>query len=79
MFSYSLYKERLHSVETKLDEVRSGRSKEYLGPLEKLQENMRTRMEICSKTREFRLLNWKHKVDAAELGFVQNYEVNVSL
>jgi len=75
IFFRRLYKERLCSVESKLEEVRLGRSKEYLGPLEKLQENMRIRIEVTAKLREYRLQNLKHKADAEEIGGLQNYEV----
>lgn len=38
-----LYNERVKHVEYQLAEVRGGRSQEYLGPLRRLQENMRVR------------------------------------
>lgn len=64
-------------ITTKLEEVRSGKAKEYLGPLAQLQENMRIRMEVTASLRQFRLLNLQNKFDAEELAIRQNYDVSL--
>lgn len=69
------YDERMRAVSTKLEEVRSGRAKEYLGPLEQLQDTMSVKVEIASKRREFRLSNLEHKTEAEMLAAQQNFEV----
>lgn len=71
-----LYQERMTQITSKLEEVRSGKAKEYLGPLAQLQENMRIRMEVTANLRQFRLINVQHKYDAEDLAIRQNYEVN---
>ncbi len=64
-------------ITSKLEEVRSGKAKEYLGPLAQLQENMRIRMEVTANLRQFRLINVTHKYDAEDLAIRQNYEVKL--
>lgn len=55
--------------------MRSGKAKEYLGPLEKLSENMSKRSEVTVKLRDFRLVNMKNKYEAEELAARQNHQV----
>jgi breast cancer metastasis-suppressor 1-like protein len=74
-----LYKERLKNVEDKIEEVRSGKAKEYLNPLEQLQENMRIRIEVAGKLRDFRTVNLKNKFEAEELASFQNFESEKAL
>jgi breast cancer metastasis-suppressor 1-like protein len=65
----------MSAAETKLEEVRAGRSAEYLGPLKELQEKMGIRIEVTAKLREFRMQNLRNKTEAEELAARQNYEV----
>lgn len=52
-----LYYERLSRVEEKLNGVRSGKSPDYLQPLEELQENLRNRTEVAGIQKELKLAN----------------------
>lgn len=76
VFIYRGYDERMRAVNTKLEEVRSGRAKEYLGPLEQLQENMSVKIEIASSRREYRITNLDHKTEAEILASEQNFNVS---
>ena len=52
-----LYYERVNRVDEKLNGVRSGKSPDYLQPLEELQENLRTRTEVAGIQKELKLAN----------------------
>ncbi|XP_034832766.1 breast cancer metastasis-suppressor 1-like protein [Maniola hyperantus] len=68
-----LYNERMKHVEYQLSEVRGGRSQEYLGPLHRLQENMRVRIEVAGILKQMRIENIKHKYEAEEQAAHQNF------
>ncbi|XP_026478800.1 LOW QUALITY PROTEIN: breast cancer metastasis-suppressor 1-like protein [Ctenocephalides felis] len=74
-----LYKERISHVEWQLLEVKNGRSREYLVPLQRLQENMRIRHEVAGTLKQFRLKNIQHKYAAEEQAARQNFESEKSL
>jgi len=74
-----LYRERIAQVDHQLAEVKGGRSQEYLGPLQELQENMRIRTEVAGILRQLRLANIKNKYDADEQAAKQNLESEKSL
>lgn len=74
-----LYLERLTQVDKKLEEVRAGRSSEYLHPLEELQDNMRVRSEVSGILRDFRLTNVKCQYEAEMLAARQNFEVSYEI
>jgi len=69
-----LYRERITQIETKLSEVRNGTAPEYLQPLEELDINMKTRLEVGAVLRDLRLRNITCKYDAEELAARQNFE-----
>merc|ERR1711997_853699 len=69
-----LYRERITQIETKLNEVRNGTAPEYLQPLEELDINMKTRLEVGAVLRDLRLRNITCKYDAEELAARQNFE-----
>jgi len=69
-----LYRERLTQIESKLEEVKSGRAMEYLQPLEELQENMRVQLEVGQILRKLRQDNIECKFDAEQLAANQNYQ-----
>lgn len=73
-----LYQEKVTQVENQLSEVKSGRSSEYLIPLQALQENMSIRTEVAGILREMRLTNIKNKFDAEKQAALQNYDVSTS-
>ena len=74
-----MYNERLKNVEDKIEEVKTGKAKEYLSALEQLQENMRVRIEVAGKLRDFRTVNLRNKFEAEELAAYQNFEVHESV
>lgn len=65
----------MSQVETQLTDIRGGRSQEYLGPLQCLNDNMRTRTEVASVLRKLRTENIQHKYLSEELAALQHYEV----
>ncbi|XP_026330703.1 breast cancer metastasis-suppressor 1-like protein [Hyposmocoma kahamanoa] len=69
-----LYNERVKHVEHQLAEVRGGRSQEYLGPLRRLQDNMRIRIEVAGVLKQMRIDNIKHKYEAEEQAAHQNFK-----
>ncbi|XP_050431737.1 breast cancer metastasis-suppressor 1-like protein isoform X2 [Adelges cooleyi] len=71
-----LYKERIREVEEKLVEVRLGTAKEYRVPLQELQDQMDSRLEVASVLKQFKLTNLKHKYEAEEQAIRQNFENN---
>ena len=58
-----------------MSEVRTGKSVEYLQPLEELQVNMKNRMEVGTVLRELRLENIRCKHDAEIIANEQNFQV----
>ena len=69
-----LYYERLNQVEEKLQGVRSGKSSDYLQPLEELQENLRVRTEVAGVLKEFKMANVKCQHQAEMLASKQHME-----
>ncbi|XP_071867470.1 breast cancer metastasis-suppressor 1-like protein isoform X2 [Bombus fervidus] len=69
-----LYRERITQVDTKLGEVRVGKSEEYLVPLERLKENMKTKTEVAGILKQYRLQNIQNKFLAEEQAALQNFE-----
>ena len=49
-----LYRERRDQIELKLNHVKGGRSTEYVGPLQKLEENMQIRHQVAGVLKGFR-------------------------
>ncbi|KAL1448636.1 hypothetical protein WDU94_013969, partial [Cyamophila willieti] len=74
-----LYRERIVEVESKLNEVELGQAKEYLLPLQKLQDNMRIRTEVAAILRQYRLNNVQNQYNAEEQAARQNLENEKSL
>lgn len=59
-----------------LNEVRNGRSQEYLEPLKQLTDTMENRIEVAGVLRRYRLENINHKFYAEEQGAHQHFEVS---
>ncbi|CAG0881268.1 unnamed protein product [Darwinula stevensoni] len=61
-----LYEERMKQVEEKLAEVKTGTAKEYLEPLEELQDNMGVRIEVAGVLWQVRLAaaSMRHEEEA---------------
>lgn len=74
-----LYQERITQVDTQLIEVKGGKSQEYLGPLQRLEENKRTRTEVAGILRQLRMTNIRNKSEAEEQAALQNLEVRNSI
>ena len=70
-----LYKERINQVETQLQEIDSGRSQEYLGPLQALADRMNNRKEVAEYLKKCRLDNIRNKFDSEEQAALQDYLV----
>lgn len=79
MLREQLYRERIAHVEHQLAEVKGGRSQEYLGPLQELQENMRIRTEVAGILKQLRLNNIRNKFEAEEQAAKQNFESEKAL
>ncbi|XP_011505549.1 PREDICTED: breast cancer metastasis-suppressor 1-like protein [Ceratosolen solmsi marchali] len=69
-----LYKERVIQMDTKLGEVKVGKSEEYLIPLERLKENMKIKVEVAGILKQYRLQNIRNKFVAEEQAALQNFE-----
>lgn len=54
--------------------MRVGKSEEYLIPMERLKENMRTRTEVAGILKQLRLQNIQNKYQAEEQAALQNFE-----
>jgi len=68
-----LYRERLTQIETKLEEVKSGKAMEYIQPLEELQENLRIQLDVGLILKRLRQENIECKYDAEMSAANQNY------
>jgi len=69
-----LYRERHEQIELKLSQVRAGRSSEYVGPLQKLEENMQIRRQVAGVLKGFRTTALETKMEAESLAGKQNLE-----
>ncbi|XP_050308005.1 breast cancer metastasis-suppressor 1-like protein-A [Anthonomus grandis grandis] len=74
-----LYRERIQQVETQLAEVKSGKSSEYLIPLQQLEEQRRVRTEVAGILRQLRLENVNNQYEAEKQAALQNFESEKSL
>ncbi|XP_012256312.1 breast cancer metastasis-suppressor 1-like protein isoform X1 [Athalia rosae] len=73
-YAHRLYRERITQVDTKLGEVKIGKSEEYLVPLERLKENMKTKTEVAGILKQYRLQNIHNKYLAEEQAALQNFQ-----
>lgn len=69
-----LYYERLNRVEEKLHGVRSGKSPDYLQPLEELQQNLRIRTEVAGIQKELKFANVHCIFEAEKQAALQHME-----
>ncbi|XP_066147094.1 breast cancer metastasis-suppressor 1-like protein [Euwallacea fornicatus] len=69
-----LYRERIQQVETQLSEVKSGKSPEYLIPLQNLEEQRRIRTEVAGILRQLRIENINSQYDGEKQAAMQNFE-----
>lgn len=72
-----LYKERMNQVEVQLSEVRVGKSQEYLGPLQQLDENLKARKEVSEVLKKYRMENIMHKYLSEEQAARQHFDVSI--
>lgn len=71
-----LYKEKMSQVDQQLQEVRGGRSQEYLAPLQRLADNMNSRKEVAEILKNFRMENIRHKFESELQAARQHFEVS---
>lgn len=69
-----LYKEKMNQVDQQLQEVRGGRSQEYLAPLQRLADNMNSRKEVAEILKNFRMENIRHKFESELQAARQHFE-----
>lgn len=72
-----LYQERIKQNELHLNDVRNGRSQEYVEPLKQLTETMQSRIEVAGVLKRLRMENIDHKFRAEEQAASQHFEVNI--
>lgn len=70
-----LYQERIKQNDMHLNDVRNGRSQEYLEPLKQLTDQMQSRIEVAGVLKRLRLENINHKFRAEEQSALQHFEV----
>lgn len=73
-----LYQERIKQNDLHLNDVRNGRSQEYLEPLKQLSDAMTHRIEVAGVLKRFRLDNITNKFQAEEQGAQQHFAVSFS-
>ncbi|XP_031626670.1 breast cancer metastasis-suppressor 1-like protein [Contarinia nasturtii] len=69
-----LFQERIKQNDLHLNDVRSGRSQEYLEPLKQLTDHMQNRIEVAGVLKKLRLENANHKFLAEEQAAKQHFE-----
>ncbi|XP_053695613.1 breast cancer metastasis-suppressor 1-like protein [Sabethes cyaneus] len=74
-----LYKEKMSQVDQQLQEVRGGRSQEYLAPLQRLADNMNSRKEVAEILKNFRMENIRHKFESELQAARQHFESEKNL
>lgn len=65
----------MKEINDKLVEVKLGSAKEYCEPLKVLKEQLKTRLEVATELRKFKLINLEHKFLSQEQMINQHYEV----
>lgn len=69
-----LYKEKMNQVDQQLQDIRGGRSQEYLAPLQRLADNMNSRKEVAEILMNFRMDNIRHKFESELQAARQHFE-----
>lgn len=69
-----LYKEKMNQVDQQLQDIRGGRSQEYLAPLQRLADNMNSRKEVAEILKNFRMDNIQHKFESELQAARQHFE-----
>lgn len=69
-----LYKEKMNQVDQQLQDIRGGRSQEYLAPLQRLADNMNSRKEVAEILKNFRMDNIRHKFESELQAARQHFE-----
>lgn len=70
-----LYYERINQVDNQLTEIRGGRSEEYLAPLQRLNDNLKSRTEVAAVMKRYRMENIMHKFLSEEQAANQHFQV----
>jgi breast cancer metastasis-suppressor 1-like protein len=74
-----LYREKVKHAEVTLAGIRAGTAREYLNPLQQLQENMAARIRHAQNLRDYQLISLNHKVQGEALAAQQNLESEKAL
>lgn len=74
-----LYQERIKQIDMNLNDVRNGRSLEYMEPLKQLTETMKNRIEVAEVLQRYRMENINHKFWAEDQGAHQHFEVELKV
>lgn len=69
-----LYKEKMNQVDQQLQDIRGGRSQEYLAPLQRLSDQMNSRKEVAEILKNFRMDNIRHKFESELQAARQHFE-----
>ncbi|KFB53078.1 breast cancer metastasis-suppressor 1 [Anopheles sinensis] len=74
-----LYKERINQLDYKLQEIRSGRSEEYINPMNGLLEVMNCRKEVAKVLKRYRNDNIQNKFDGEVQAAYQHFDSEKNL
>uniref|UniRef100_A0A2M4BZB5 Putative sds3-like protein n=1 Tax=Anopheles marajoara TaxID=58244 RepID=A0A2M4BZB5_9DIPT len=74
-----LYKERMNQVDNQLQDVRGGRSQEYLMPLQRLADNMNSRKEVAEVLKNYRIENIQNKYSGEMQSAYQHFDSEKNL
>lgn len=69
----------MNQVDQQLQDIRGGRSQEYLAPLQRLSDQMNSRKEVAEILKNFRMDNIRHKFESELQAARQHFEVRFDL
>ncbi|XP_058129021.1 breast cancer metastasis-suppressor 1-like protein [Anopheles ziemanni] len=74
-----LYKERMNQIDYNLQEIRSGRSEEYINPVNVLLEKMNCRKEVAKVLKRYRIDNIQNIFDGEAQAAYQHFDSEKNL
>jgi len=69
-----LYKERITQVEDQLEKVNQMEAKEYTGPLQQLEQECKTRIEVAGHLRHYRMINLDNQLECEMQSSEQHFQ-----
>lgn len=66
----------MNQVDNQLQDVRGGRSQEYLMPLQRLADNMNSRKEVAEVLKNYRIENIQNKYSGEMQSAYQHFDVS---